>query len=328
MKRKVITHIVFVVLLLLLPLPALGEIVPPTPSAPVSKPSTDNGEVTKKEFRIWCEEENRTVSMDERTFILFTVAAEMPISYGEEALKAQAIASYTYYCYQREQERLSPTADLHGADFADVPSDFPENYNEKAWRERWGDRFDEHFRTLNRAVDAVFGTTMHHDGALIMAAYHAISCGQTESAENVWNTDLPYLQSVPSTGDALSEDFTSVCTFTTAELAAALVDVPHIQLSGDAAGWLGETERTQAGTVKAQTIGQVKFTGRELRKLLGLRSAAFDITYKDGAFTFTVQGFGHGVGMSQYGAGYLARQGMRYDEILRYYYSGITLQTD
>ena len=175
---------------------------------------------------------------------------------------------------------------------------------------------------------AVFGTTMCYDGALIMAAYHAISCGQTESAENVWDTALPYLQSVPSTGDALAEDFTSVCTFTTAELAAALADTPHVQLSGDAAGWLGEIERTQAGTVKRLTIGQVGFTGRELRKLLGLRSAAFDATYKDGVFTFTVQGFGHGVGMSQYGAGYLARQGMRYDEILRYYYTGVTLRND
>lgn len=328
MKRNVVVHAAFIALLLLLPLPALGDITPPSPSSPVAKPTPDEDNTVKKEFHVWCEEENRTISMDEREFILYTVAAEMPVSYGEEALKAQAIASYTYYCYQREQEKLSPSADLHGADFADAPSDFPENYNEKAWRERWGENFDKHFKTLNTAVDAVFGTTMCYDGALIMAAYHAISCGQTESAENVWDTALPYLQSVPSTGDALAEDFTSVCTFTTAELAAALANTPHVQLSGDAAGWLGEIERTQAGTVKRLTIGQVDFTGRELRKLLGLRSAAFDATYKDGVFTFTAQGFGHGVGMSQYGAGYLARQGMRYDEILRYYYTGVTLRND
>jgi stage II sporulation protein D len=266
--------------------------------------------------------------MDEREFILYTVAAEMPVSYGAEALKAQAVASYTYYCYQREQERLSPTVDLHGADFADVPSDFPENYNKEAWRKRWGAQFDTHYKALESAVDSVFGTTIRYDGELVMAAYHALSCGQTESAKNVWNTELPYLQSVPSTGDALADDFTTTVTFTPAALAAALVDVPHIQLSGDAAGWLGETARSDAGTVTSQIIGGVALSGRELRKLLALRSAAFHIDYKHETFVFTVQGYGHGVGMSQYGAGYLARQGMRYDEILRYYYTGITLQTD
>ena len=326
MKRKVILHAAFAALLLILPLPALGDSVPP--SSAVNTPVSDEDASLAAQFHIWSEDEGRVISMDEREFILYTVASEMPVSYGVEALKAQAVASYTYYCYQREQERLSPTVALNGADFADVPSDFPENYNKEIWKERWGKQFDTHYQTLENAVDSVFGITMRYDGKLIMAAYHAISCGQTESAKNVWDTDLPYLQPIPSTGDALAEDFTSIVTLTPAELAAALVEVPHIQLSGDASGWLGETVRSESGTVTSQTIGGVTFTGRELRKLLGLRSAAFDIQCKDNVFTITVQGYGHGVGMSQYGAGYLARQGMLYDEILRYYYSGITLQTD
>ena len=125
--------------------------------------------------------------------------------------------------------------------------------------------------------------------------------------------------------DVLAENFESTVTFTSPAFAAALADVNGVSLSGTADSWLGNTTLSESGTVASQEIGGMTLTGRQVRKLFGLRSASFSIDYADNEFTFTVNGYGHGVGMSQYGAGYLARQGMTYTEILRYYYTGITV---
>lgn len=329
MKWSTVFTLIFVGLLIALPLQAL-------PAGTLPKPEESSDPESQKEesfapprtdavFSVWDSKAEKVVSMNEWDFIFYTVAAEMPVDYGEEALKAQTVASYTYFCRQRLSQKKSPSAALHGADFADVPSCFPDGYTDDYLKEKWGNRYTECRRTLEKAVNAVFGQTLTYEGELILAAYHAISCGNTEAASVVWNTDYPYLKSVPCPGDTLAEGYETTARFTAAELAAALSEVNGVSLSGTADGWMGNISHSAAGTVTSMEIGGQTLTGRQVRKLLGLRSASFTAAYTNGSFLFTVRGFGHGVGMSQYGAGYLARQGMSYAEILKYFYTGAEL---
>lgn len=343
MKFYVGLALVVAGLLLLIPLLAVGlpDSPSPSPDPPASSATEPTGgtvsgtvsgtvdppEDNEPVFLVRHADGETVSSISQRDFLIYTLAAEMLPSFEMEALKAQAVASYTYFTYERNQELASPTPELHGADFADTPVSFPEGYTESYWREKWGDEtFDTYYPRLAEAVDAVFGKLILYDGQPIFAAYHAMSSGETEQAEVVWASALPYLQSVQSPGDRLSPGYESQAVFTAAELADKLKDVEGIVLTGDGSTWLtGDISKSAAGTVLSVTIGGVSLSGRDLRTLLGLRSACFDVAYADGSFTFTVHGYGHGVGMSQYGADYLAKQGYSYEEILQYYYTGVTI---
>lgn len=328
MKGYVALFLTVAVLLLLIPLPALPRAaVPSAPAAestPVPEPTAPaSGETT---FRILTGDE--VISLPEREFLIRTLAFEMPASYHTEALKAQVIAAYTYYGRQRQRQQADPDPALKGADFASPDASFPAQYDEAALRQRWGDQYETNYQKLCAAVDAVTGRYMTCGGVWIDACYFALSCGSTESAAVVWGQDLPYLQPVASPGDRLSPQFETSVSLTADEVKASLMQAfPQAVLDGEPSEWLRDPELSSAGTVAALTVGGQSVRGTAVRAALGLRSAAFSYVYKDGAFQFTVHGYGHGVGMSQYGADYLARQGYSYEEILRYYYTGITLET-
>lgn len=159
-----------------------------------------------------------------------------------------------------------------------------------------------------------------------MAAYHSMSSGTTEDASNVWTGSEPYLVPVESFGDTLAPDYETTERFPVQEVAEKLQNAwPDISLGEDPAGWLKVTERSEGGYVTGMTAGDRAIHGKELRSLLGLRSSDFTVACDGASFTFTVRGYGHGVGLSQYGADYLARQGATFDEILAHYYPGATL---
>lgn len=337
MKGYVCLFLLTALLLLLLPLAALprGEatIAPPTVSdTPPDIPQPDTSTTAKPdatdapaggEFRLLCGDE--VVTLTAREFLIRTLAAEMSPTYHTEALKAQAVAAYTYYGRRRATQTDSPEEALKGAHFAVTATGFPENYTREALEERWGEQFAANYRKVTEAVDAVLGRAMTYEGVYIDACYFSISNGCTESAETVWGTDIPYLQAVASPGDRLAPGYRSTATFTAEELRAALAAEEGLTLPEDPAGWLGTPTLSEAGTVVSIPVGNTTLAGTRVRQLLGLRSATFTAVYADGRFTFTVCGYGHGVGMSQYGADYLARQGYSWEEILRYYYAGITV---
>ncbi len=342
MKLYILLLALVFTLLLLIPLPALGLFAEDKPlPAPDSSLPSDNSSSnipagnpsvestpptdTTAVFRVLDSNTNQVVTLSERDFLIGTLAAEMYPSYHIEALKAQAVAAYTYYSYQRTAARAEKD-DPAVADFSDVPSTFPEVYSKEGLQKRWGANFDTYYQKICEAVDAVFGKRILYDGKPIMAAYHALSFDTTEKASVVWGTDYPYLQPVPCSGDKLSPSYESVVTFTAAEFAGKLSSDSR-KLEGDPAGWIDDNiQRSEAGTVTSITIGGEAMTGRELRQLLELRSACFTVSYaSDTGFTFRVQGYGHGVGLSQYGADYLARQGADWQEILHYYYTNVTI---
>ncbi len=261
-------------------------------------------------------------------FLRFTLAAEMLPSFEPEALKAQAVASYTYFCYEREREKENPQKALCGADFADTPVPFPDGYTAAYWKKKWGDKtYGSAMKKLSAAVEAVAGVKITYDGKPILAAYHAISSGKTDGAEAVWAAAVPYLQSVDSAADKNAPDYITTARFSAEEFKAALKDVPGISLAADPKTWVADDAVcSAAGTVLKQTVGTVALTGKEWRERFGLRSACFSVAYKDGGFTFTVKGNGHGVGLSQYGAQFAALDGADYREILHRYYTDVKIE--
>ncbi len=272
------------------------------------------------------EADGQLLQLTMREYLIGAVTCEMPALYEPEALKAQAVAAHTYALYVQQMREASPLPELMGASFTVDTSSYTGYMTREQAELHFGADFDTYYTKIEQAVDAVLQETLQYDGQLISACYHAISPGRTENSENVFSSALPYLVSVDSEWDKTSPDYETTAVFTPSELDDLLrLGRSDFAASGDAASWLGDYAVTEAGTVTRMTICGTDFTGTELRSLLGLRSAAFTAAYADGEFTFTVHGYGHGVGMSQYGANCLAQQGKSYAEILAHYYPGTEL---
>lgn len=320
MKGYAILILLLAVLLLLIPLPALPHAQPAAVAPLPTVFAPESAAPAAKTFKILVGD--TVTELDEREFLIRTLAFEMPPTYHAEALKAQAVAAYTYYA----RRRAAPDAALKGADFATPDTKFPAEYDSNSLQQRWGEQYTAYYRKLCEAVDAVMGKTVTYNGELIDACYFAISGGATASAKTVWGNDVAYLQSVASPGDRLAPNYESVISMAAADLKQA-VSAAHADVTwgDDPATWLTDPVCADGDTVASMRVGDKTLTGNQVRTALSLRSSCFTVKYADGTFTFTVHGYGHGVGMSQYGADYLARQGYSYEEILRHYYTGTTV---
>ena len=255
-----------------------------------------------------------TLSM--RDYIVSVLAGEMPAAYDDNALKAQALACVTLARYMQQHNKNN--ASLSGGVISTDPGSYQGYMSVEDMKARWGENFSQYYRKLCRAVDEVLPYALYYDGGPILAAFHAVSPGKTESAEVVWGDRIPYLVSCESEGDRLSPDYASGKTVLPEELKNTLGLTPD----GPPESWLGESEYTEAGTLLAIEICGETFTGAGLRKAFILRSAAVKLTFDGESFVFSVCGYGHGVGLSQYGADYYARQGMDWREIALHYYPG------
>lgn len=257
-------------------------------------------------------------------YVIGALCSEMPATFHTEALKAQAVSAHTWALYCQKQARSSGEP----YDFSADPSNWQGYVTEELAKERFGDNFTEYWSRVKEAAEAVWQQiVVDSSGEPIVAAYHAISSGRTESAENVWGNPLSYLVPVESAGDIHAPGYEESTTFSSEEVRSQLESC-SATLSEDPSDWLSILERSGSGYVTLVRAGDQTLTGIELRELLGLRSSDFDFTLsEDGSFTFTTLGYGHGVGLSQYGADYLARQGMDYREILEHYYTGAVVQT-
>lgn len=336
MKKKILLFVTAFLIMAALPFLSLGTArsalkpngkEPPTsPEAPAenTKPSANANRSDKTEiFRILDTSADQIVEVDDRTFCIGAVAYEMPPSFETEALKAQCVACYTHFCRLREQQKTNPDKDLNGADFKADLSKGEYYLSDEMLQEKWGSFYDDSKEKITAVVDEVFGEVLtDSNGSYIDAVYHAISNGETENAKEVFGNDDSHLVSVPSPGDKLAPGYRTEYEISDSEFKEKILSLnKSANLSGSADQWTGETERTKAGTVKSVVIGSKTFSGTDIRELFSLRSAGFSITHSDGVFTFTVLGYGHGVGLSQYGADYMAQQGADYREILFHYYT-------
>ncbi len=258
--------------------------------------------------------EDGPVEMTMADYLPGALAAEMPVSFGPEALKAQAVAARTF--------ALSSSRHSGG----DVCT---ESACCLAWkspdelRTLWGDEYDAYLGILTDAVAATDGQVLTYGGELIQAVFHASSAGSTEDSGAIWSP-LPYLVSVPSPETAANvPELISTARFSPEELAGRLA----LEADAPPETWLIGTELDDAGRVRTLFIADSALNGSAVRAALELRSTAFTVVFEDGDFVFTVYGSGHGVGMSQYGAKLLAAQGYSYDDILAHYYPGTELVT-
>lgn len=262
--------------------------------------------------------------MELEEYLWGVLAAEMPVTFRGEALKAQAVAARTYTLYQ-----ISHTKKAHPE--ADVCTDYSCC---QAWisREDRLDQWPEEEREsyagrISAALRLTEGQILTWEGEPILAVFHASSAGWTRSAQEVWGTEVPYLTAVESPeGEGDSPNYYSVVTLSQEEFAQKFQEAyPQADLTGALETWFSSPETDESGAPTAFTVGGVRVTAQELRTLCGLRSATFQVECQEGAISFYVTGYGHGVGMSQYGANVLANQGLTWQEILAHYYPGTQL---
>ena len=264
------------------------------------------------------------LEMDLGEYLLGVVRAEMPASFHQEALKAQAVAARTYTLYKLR------TGGNHG-DAADICTDHTccQAYlDEDSARANWGENADAYEAKVEAAVRDTDGEAILYGGVPILAVFHSSSAGLTRAAGEVWVNDLPYLQAVrsPEPGDRIPNYYSRV-EFTADELKARLqAAFPEADLSGGMEGWLKDAVTDSAGSVAALSVGGAAAKGIQVRAALGLRSACFTWEVQEGTLAFFVTGYGHGVGMSQYGANAMAEAGSGYQEILTHYYTGVTVE--
>ncbi|MCL2034881.1 MAG: stage II sporulation protein D [Oscillospiraceae bacterium] len=276
-------------------------------------------------FKILNESTGRVETVALRDFVRGAVAAEMPASFHSEALKAQAVAAHTFALHNHLMQQNNPDPGLKGADFKADPEKMRVYITESTARDFYGADSDLYWDKICKAADSVLEYVLVHEGGPIVAAYHAISAGRTEDASNVWSGSAPYLLSVPSEGDLLAPGFETTAVFSAAEVRDILAaSYPGIELSGE--DWFALPLRGESGYVVEIPAGNMNIPGKDMRQLFGLRSHDFEITREGENYIFTVKGYGHGVGLSQYGADFMARQGGSFDEILSAYYTGTTLE--
>lgn len=268
-------------------------------------------------------ESGKVEKTDIEEYTVGALAAEMSMNCHDEALKAQAVACYTYALYCKEKANKD---ELNGADISDDSKTHQGYLNKDARKEKWGEKFDEYEKKAEKLVDEVLGKKMTYDGKPILAAYHELCSGRTESAETVWGEEIAYLRSVTSDGDRLSPDYEKTIGLDKEKFRSAIQVIDGIELSDDCEKWLGKTDKTDTGFVRSVEIGETKVGGNDIKKALGLSSRNFAISCKNGKFTVKMIGNGHMVGMSQYGADYMARQGSDWQEILKHYYTGVKIE--
>ena len=300
------------------PVPSAAEsTAPETDSAPAPL-AASAGEPAPDSITVLTD--GGAVTMDMQEYLVGVVAAEMPASFQEEALKAQAVAARTYAMYCALGQK-------HGD--AQVCTDYTccqAWQSEEALRQKWGGDYDACSQKIRAAVEATAGQYLSYEGQPVFAAFHSSSAGATEDCGQVWNPS-PYLVSVssPETAEDVP-NFVSTVDCTPLDFRDTLLYAhPEADFTGEESGWIGEVRLDGSGRVASAVLGGVSMKGTELRQLFGLRSTAFCLEYTGESFRFTVTGYGHGVGMSQYGANVMAREGGTYTGILAHYYPGTVL---
>lgn len=284
------------------------------PQEPVPPETTDAPQTTASEEETAMvpvlRQDGIVVQMALDDYIFCVVLAEMPASFEEEALKAQAVAARTMAL------RRAATGDRHAGAICTESRCCQAYMTEESYRAAGGT--DADVEKIRSAVQTTAGQVLTYDGELIEATYFACSGGYTEDAAAVWGSDVPYLQAVESPGEEWAESFSETVSFSASEFTALL----GRGLTGSPASWFGAVTRTEGGGVATMIIGGQTYKGTELRSLLGLRSTAFTVTAQGQTVTVTTTGHGHRVGMSQYGADAMAVTGSTYEQILAYYYQG------
>lgn len=269
----------------------------------------------------------QTISLHD--YLLGVVAAEMPANFPLDALKAQAIAARTYTLYKiKLYEDGMDIPDSHnGAQLCDDPAHCKAYCSlEEKGSVMWGKNVDFYRSKIEAAVEETSGLIAVYEGQPIAAVFHAASAEKTEASVDVWGGDIPYLVSVSSPGGEDSPQYHSTVSMRQDDFAQAVLEqYPDADMTVPPAQWFKASVRSEAGGVIDVAVGGVRVTGAFIRKIAGLNSTNFRVQIEGENLVFTTVGYGHGVGMSQYGARAMALEGSTFDEIIKHYFPGVEL---
>lgn len=323
MKRVVAVALMLLGSLFLLPLILVEgaegiqepqAVLPPVPTA-ASGVSADEQTVIRVKIG-----EGRVEEMSMADYLWSVTAAEMPASFELEALKAQVVSARTYAYRKMEVGEARHTDADVCADIACCQAFITPEQTAALW----GEQAAQYTRKIRSAVEQTDGEVVTYQGQIIQAVFFSSASGSTEDAVAVWGNSVPYLVAVDSPeGEGVPNYHTTVVLTAEEFREKFLAAYPQADLSGLPTGWIQNKSATQSGRVAEITVGGVSVKGTELRTLFGLRSTCFSVETGEDSVTFRVTGYGHGVGMSQYGANTLAQQGKTYIDILKWYYTGV-----
>lgn len=281
---------------------------------------TINGD---EKIRVYLSKEDKVVEIPIEDYVKSVTSSEMPISFDDEALKAQAIAARTYAI----SKKLRPYMPDKGADVCDTVS--CQVYMTKEKRiEAWGEKGEENWKKISKLVDETKGIVLSYNNELVKyPQFFSTSSGNTENSIDVFSSDVPYLVSTESKGEEVAPKFISEFKFTLTEFIDKLNSKYNdLKLTKDKIKEaINILSRSDAGGIKQINIGSLDIKGSEFRLLLGLSSTNFEFEINGDEIIFKCKGYGHGVGMSQWGANIMSKEGNEYDKILKHYYTGVEL---
>lgn len=277
-----------------------------------------------EKIKVYITKEDRIEEIPIEDYVKSVVSGEMPASFSDEALKAQAIAARTYIMSKRSR----PCDIAKGGDVCDTTH--CQVYISKDVRlEKWEDKATENWEKISKAVDATKGKVLTYDNQLVLyPQFFSTSSGMTENAVDVFSNDVPYLVSTESSGEEVAPKYESETSFNINDFVNKVNEqYPSAELTaGSLQGNIEIVSRSDAGGVKEIRLGKTKIRGLDFRLAFGLNSTNFEYTISDEQIIFKCKGYGHGVGMSQWGANVMAKSGSNYEEILKHYYKGIELK--
>lgn len=261
----------------------------------------------------------RELNLEE--YLCGVVAAEMPAEFENEALKAQAVAARSYAVHRKN----NPSPDHPGAQVCTDHTHCKAYKSKEDLSSLWGKDKNAYSKKIRNAVYSTSGEVLTYNGEVALAVFHSQSgSGRTESSKDVWGGDIPYLVSVESHGEESAPNFYSTVTVLFDDFKTKLSnEFPDILINSP--DEIGEIDKSDGGSVKTIKIANQTISGKDIRRIFGLRSSCFKISADSNNVTFEVTGYGHGVGMSQYGANAMAKEGFDYKSILTHYYTGTAL---
>lgn len=277
-----------------------------------------------KKIKVYISEDKAIKELDIEDYVKGVVAAEMPVSFNIEALKAQAVAVRNFTINRIRNK----CGNGDGADICDtVHCQVYIDKNKKI--KEWGNNGQKNWSKLEEAVNLTKGQYMYYNGELVLnAQYFAASWGKTEDSKVVFGEAQPYLLSVKSLGDSLAPKYSTTSNIDNKTFINKIKNKYNIYKLSEAnlSSNIKISSRNESGSVKSVNVCGKSISGVEFRKLFDLNSANFTITFSKNYVTVKCLGYGHGVGMSQWGANYMANEGKNYIDILKYYYNGVIIK--
>ncbi|MCF0148736.1 MAG: stage II sporulation protein D [Clostridium sp.] len=331
MKRDITSNILSSILILVLMIFVPTFIIKSIPAKvndkeEVVEPKEESKDIVLKGkdiIRVNITKENRIEEIQIEEYVKSVVSGEMLVTFDDEALKAQAVAARTYIA----SKRLRPCDIANGGDVCDT-THCQVYINKNKRFEEWGNNAEEYWKKISNAVDETKGMVLTYNNELVLyPQFFSTSSGMTENAVDVFSSSVPYLVSTETKGEEVAPKFESEFPFSITEFANKINDkFPDASVSAENLNDNIEVlSRSEAGGIKELRVGKVKVRGLDFRLSLGLTSTNFQYVINDNEIIFKCKGYGHGVGMSQWGANIMAKNGSNYKEILTHYYTGVDI---